>query len=847
MRDSCPSQRTQRASARWHHPSNLVLLLATVALGGCHSSIPSDPAATFQDIRTDFVHGNLYAAQQKAEKAQKDFASAGADWPMKFRLLEAEVLTYRGRRPEVVALLNSPGISYPVSGDLAIKRYLLSGVAHATLGQAKQADMELQQAQQLSDAGNSDLNGELLQSEAAVQLYRDHLAEATDLAGRSLKAARDRRDSFLEAGDLLNLGLISIQTRHYDEALELLNQAAEIARPIQARLILEVALGNLGLAYFHLGDFEKALSFFPEAELEAKNIGTASLQVDWLMDAASSYYKLGNYQEAKTCFEQALNPALALHAPAEIADIETDLAFLLYRQGEFDAAAKHDEQALHAASLSGDKGAELEPLFLQALLTSEQKNGRDAERMMLQVYGRATEDPSLRGQIENALAKLYVGKGQAKRADLWYRKSIRTFEDQRDAVSNEELRLSFFANGDALYHDYADFLIVSKKQEQALQLLDIGRARTLAEGLEQKSSDAPERPVEVEAVARKLDGSILFYSLGEAKSYLWSVSSHQTRLFTLPGRAAIAAQVKSYQRAILKSSDPLREVNASGRSLYQTLVEPVAASIPKGSKVFIISDGILSELNFETLLTPEADQPHYWIEDVTISNANSIRLLSKVNTGINTGSSVEDAKKLLVIGNPVAGGTGYESLINAFAEIRGLEKHFPPDSRTVITQSEATPASYTQSQPAQFEYIHFVAHGTASQLSPLDSAVVLSASPGNPDKFKLYAREIMRSPLHAKLVTISSCYGSGLRSYAGEGLVGLSWAFLRAGSHNVIGALWEVSDASTPLLMDRLYGELAAGQSPDAALRTAKLSLIHTPAVFRKPLYWGAFQLYTGS
>ena len=182
-----------------------------------------------------------------------------------------------------------------------------------------------------------------------------------------------------------------------------------------------------------------------------------------------------------------------------------------------------------------------------------------------------------------------------------------------------------------------------------------------------------------------------------------------------------------------------------------------------------------------------------------------------------------------MIGNPIATGTGYENLVNAFAEIRGIEKHFPPDNRTVVTQSGAVPAAYAESTPEQFSYIHFVAHGTASRLDPLDSAVVLSPSPQHPESFKLYARDIMRYPLHARLVTISACYGSGLRAYAGEGLVGLSWAFLRAGSHNVIGALWEVNDASTPLLMDRLYGELEAGSSPDAALRTAKLSLIHSP------------------
>ena len=86
-----------------------------------------------------------------------------------------------------------------------------------------------------------------------------------------------------------------------------------------------------------------------------------------------------------------------------------------------------------------------------------------------------------------------------------------------------------------------------------------------------------------------------------------------------------------------------------------------------------------------------------------------------------------------------------------------------------------------------------------------------------------------------------------VRGYVGEGLVGLAWAFLRAGAHSVIAALWQADDAATPLLMDRLYGELEAGRTPDEALRTAKLSLIHSSSVYRKPFYWGAFQLYAGS
>ena len=77
--------------------------------------------------------------------------------------------------------------------------------------------------------------------------------------------------------------------------------------------------------------------------------------------------------------------------------------------------------------------------------------------------------------------------------------------------------------------------------------------------------------------------------------------------------------------------------------------------------------------------------------------------------------------------------------------------------------------------------------------------------------------------------------------------VGLAWVFLRAGSHNVIAALWQVADVSSPLLMDRLYDELQAGKAPDAALRSAKLSLIHSSGAYRRPLFWGAYQLYAGS
>ncbi len=179
--------------------------------------------------------------------------------------------------------------------------------------------------------------------------------------------------------------------------------------------------------------------------------------------------------------------------------------------------------------------------------------------------------------------------------------------------------------------------------------------------------------------------------------------------------------------------------------------------------------------------------------------------------------------------------------------MESIQKHFPSSQEQVFSGDQANPPAYLASKPERFFYIHFVAHGTASRLSPLDSAIVLSKTNTEDDSSKLYARDIIHHPLHAELVTVSTCRSAGARAYSGEGLVGLSWAFVRAGAHNVIGALWDVSDASTPQLMDELYSGLKKGETPDAALRNAKLALIRSSATLRKPFYWAPFQLYTGS
>jgi CHAT domain-containing protein len=316
------------------------------------------------------------------------------------------------------------------------------------------------------------------------------------------------------------------------------------------------------------------------------------------------------------------------------------------------------------------------------------------------------------------------------------------------------------------------------------------------------------------------------------------ITPTKVSLLPLPGRAEIESAVKSYDESFLDPRDPLEAGNQDGKKLYTMLIQPPEELIPRNSRVIVLPDGNLNSLNFETLIVP-GEKPHYWIEDVTVLTGNSLALLAKTSSTV-----PPNAASLLLMGDALQASPDFPALPQAGKEVGLVENYFPANRRSVVTGAQATPSRFLSGKPEEFSYLHFATHGTASTTRPLESAVILSPEG---DSYKLYARDIVQHPLHAYLVTISACNGAGMRTYAGEGLVGLAWAFLRAGAHNVIAGLWEVSNASTPQLMDELYKGLNSGQDPATALRNAKLTLVHSTGNYRRPFYWAPFQLYAGS
>ena len=820
-------------------PSIVVVFSAIALLLMCGRQ--KDPQAALDHALQTFQHGDVAKAEQEARRGYEQFHSISAEWAWQFRLLQGDALAWRGKNDEVLALMAGE-VSPPPSPELAVQKQRLEGLAYADQHLFPKATQKLGEAEGLCAVSLYAACVSVALARGELEMERGQFGQAELAFEQSLARARSRSDAYGEADALLSLSWSALQQEHFDQALDWANVAYHQSTAIDAGSIAQVALGNEGWAYYRLGESEKALGLFLEAIRRATQLGVIASQVKWLTTAGYVYLDAQHYEAAEQSYHQALDLAKQINSQDDILNALVSLALVSERTGHLDQARDYADKTIALAPADGNRLDILYPMLVKGHVAARQHNTAEAEKIFREIEQDPKSHVFLKWESEHSLAQLYEDDSKPDLADREYRAALSTFETARSSLQHEESSLPFPANASGIYDDYIHFLVSQAKPVEALQVAEYSRGRALAEGLGllQKGTSFKPDPTNPQAIARKAGGTILFYWLGERQSYLWAITAQKTALFPLPPKSEIDPTVQRYRKALAEQQEFLQTTDADGRALYRTLVAPEQALLPKDAKVFIIPDGSLNTLNFETLLVSDPT-PHYWIEDVTIADANSLRLLGASRT------ATRGTGRLLLLGNAISPNPDYPELGKAAVEMESIEKHFPPAEQQIFARDQATPAAYLASKPGQFSYVHFVAHGTASRTSPLDSAIVLSRASAKDDSFKLYARDIIHQPLRAELVTISTCYGAGARAYSGEGLVGLSWAFLRAGAHNVIGALWEVSDASTPQLMDGLYSGLRKGMSPDSALRAAKRSLLHSSNAFRKPFYWAPFQLYTGS
>jgi CHAT domain-containing protein len=341
---------------------------------------------------------------------------------------------------------------------------------------------------------------------------------------------------------------------------------------------------------------------------------------------------------------------------------------------------------------------------------------------------------------------------------------------------------------------------------------------------------------------------VVDYVLAQQESYAFLVARHGGRIeFKMRRLAAAQSSLDdlSQRYAAALAQDDLR-VNRVSRDLYDAIAAPLEPELSRARELIVIPDGSLWRVPFEALRNRRGI---HLIERAAVSYAPSLLILRESRSK----RRQEKRPALLALGNPLVDADAQRrvrsierdaflgSLPEAEKEVQRLGAMYRRLRSAVFVRKMATETVF-KANAAKYRLLHLAVHGVVEDRSPLFSCLVLAPDAQNDGLLEM--REVIELQLHADLAVLSACDSGRGRIAPGEGVVGLSWAFLAAGCPATIVSQWKVDSAATAKLMVEFHRRLLAyGMRRKAeALRGAKLALLKDRR-YRAPFYWAPFVL----
>ncbi|MBN2103150.1 CHAT domain-containing protein [bacterium] len=294
-------------------------------------------------------------------------------------------------------------------------------------------------------------------------------------------------------------------------------------------------------------------------------------------------------------------------------------------------------------------------------------------------------------------------------------------------------------------------------------------------------------------------------------------------------------------------------------ALYQLLLEkPAGDFLRAGVELIIVPDDMLFYFPFEMLVRKMNTQNIQYLAEVyPVSYTSSASLLhpelrkaTHAENGLlafgNPDVTNEQPKGILdwirslASYKPILRGNRLAPLPYAEAEVKEIANLF--EASEVYTGQKATEANFKQ-QADKYRFIHLATHHIISDQQPMYSKIILAQTDDDKEDGYLQTYEIYNLDLNADLVSLSGC-NTGLGQLArGEGLIGMTRAFLYAGVRHLVVSLWPVEDASTSVFMVHFYQYLKSGLKTNVALQKAKIDFIDSEDTESNPFYWAPFVL----
>lgn len=689
-----------------------------------------------------------------------------------------------------------------------------------------------------------------------------------------------------------NLAIAYYETGQYRQALQANRTAIAQFTELNQLAAIGQVQSNLGNVYEALGAYDRAIQAYEDSLLTARETDNRFAEGVSLGNLGYLHFLKGDRNQALTAYQQSLDIAQEIGDREGMAHRRLNLGIAYHADDQLDLARQQYTQA-HAIA------QELNHLSLQAkalnglgMVEADQRNYDQAiahyERSLK--IAENTTNPELKARTLNNLGHTLLAAHRLDEAEGRLRNAIAYLESLRTNL-DDAFNVSIFDTQIYTYNLLTQILVAKGEPEAALEVAEAGRARAFVQLLQSRfiegaTGSAPGTllmtTAEMQRLAQEKNATLIEYALvpddafrvlgrqrGRTSNiHIWVIQPDGKITFRQRPIAPEAPQledlVKKSRQAIgvrsrgvglvvdetaptLQSSEALQ---TNLRELHRLLIDPIADLLPEDpeARVVFVPQETLFMVPFAAL---QDESGQYFIQQHTILTAPSLQVLALTGQANRPGTrSASQSGRVLVVGNPEMPQvwepdaetlTQLSTLPGAEAEAMQVAELL---NATALTGQAASEAVIKEEIEAA-SIIHLATHGLLEYGQPEESGVrdvpgaIALAPEANQDGLLTSAEILNELSIRADLVVLSAC-DTGRGDITGDGVSGLSRAFLGAGATSVVVSLWAVPDAPTAQLMVSFYEALARGDAKATALRYAMMeTLKDTP----NPRDWAAFTL----
>lgn len=625
------------------------------------------------------------------------------------------------------------------------------------------------------------------------------------------------------------------------------------------------------------------LVIFVPALLSSPSIAKDSA-IDSLLDKARTLRKSGRPADAKPLAEQAVALAEKQKAWQQLFSARQELSFeerllgnydrlLQLRLANLETVRKHREAFLPNTSEEERTAVQ----YVAAAYSWKKDYVRAIQYCREDLAGSEANDRAhgISALVPHALQRLGINlylAGQYPEAEQRlrdaYAKYVAFF-----GQTHETQAASYYETQVETLRWLQRVLVAQKRFEEALEAAELGRSRALAATITGRMSSTNAEPAapslqNIRTIAKEHGSTLVEYSLlydydpdllfifsnfediPIASIYIWVVDPGGRITFREspvpnPGPSFVQMvrrarySVGAFGRGVTVDPEPNAPKTRPLQDLYNLLVAPIAAYLPRESSqlvTFVLQDWLFM-LPFSAL---QDGSGHYLIEQHTIAVAPSLGVLDLTHKELRL---AHKGKGALIVGNPAMPSLPAEPGQQPYPlnPLPGTEV----EAKAIGAQLHATPligAAATKNEVLRrlpnAQLVHFATHGLLDQTTGGQRSA-LALAPSRSDDGFLTMTQIQDLKLNADLVVLSAC-DTARGKMSGDGVLGLSRAFLTAGVPSMLISLWAIPDAPTAFLMEHFYQRFGQGQDKATSLRTAMLDTMKS---YPSPGNWAAFVL----